>query len=87
MPSVHDRHGRFQQSLKSIVLSGTYDIDKVKDDLTHFEYYPPCSSSTFSYVNSVEVARMTDDGEDFTLQMDWGAMVVFGFEAFAADFC
>ena len=30
---------------------------------------------------------MADDGENFTLQTDWGAMVVFGFEAFAADFC
>ena len=30
---------------------------------------------------------MADDGEDFTVQTDWGAMVVFGFEAFAADFC
>ena len=62
-------------------------IDKVKDHLTHFENYPSCCPSTFSYVNSVEVARMADDGEDFTLQTDWGAMVVFGFEAFAADFC
>ena len=64
-----------------------YDIDKVKDRLTHFEHYPPCCSSTFSYVNSVEVTRMANDGENFTLQTDWGAMVVFGFEAFAADFC
>ena len=30
---------------------------------------------------------MADDGENFTLQTDWGAVVVFGFEAFAADFC
>ena len=30
---------------------------------------------------------MADDGEDFALQTDWGATVVFGFEAFAADFC
>lgn len=29
---------------------------------------------------------MGDDGEDFTLKTDWGAMVVFGFEGFAAGF-
>ena len=29
---------------------------------------------------------MGDDGEDFTLKKNWGAMVVFGFEGSAAGF-
>ena len=29
---------------------------------------------------------MGDDGEDFTLKTDWGAVVVFRFEVFAAGF-
>ena len=29
---------------------------------------------------------MRGDGEDFTLKTDWGAMVVVGFEGFAAGF-
>lgn len=63
-----------------------YCINKGKDDLTYIEHYPPCCPRAFSYVYSARVCRMRGDGEDFTLKTDWGAMVVVGFEGFAAGF-
>ena len=86
MSSVHDRYGRIQQSLECIIFSRIYGINMGRGDLTYFEHYPPCCPSTFGYVYSASVCRMGDDGEDFTLKTDWGAMVVFGFEGFAAGF-
>ncbi len=61
-------------------------IDKSEDDLTYVEHYPPCRASTLSYIYSARVRRMRDDGEDFTLNTDWGTMLVSGFESFAAGF-
>ena len=67
--------------------SRIYFINDGEDDLTYFEHHPPCRPSTFSYVYRARVCRMRDDGEYFTLKTDWGAMVVFGFQGFAAGFC
>ena len=61
-------------------------IHEGEGDLTYLEHYPPCCPSAFGYVDSAHVCRIGDDGEDFTVQTDWGAMVVFGFEGFAAGF-
>ncbi len=67
-------------------VSRLYGMSKGIDDLTYFEHYPPCSPSTFGYVYSAEVCRIGDEGEDFTLETDWGTMVVFGFKGFPAGF-
>lgn len=55
-------------------------------DLTYLEHYPPGCSGTLGYIYGTLVGRMGDDGEDFTVKTDWGAMAVFGFEGLAAGF-
>ena len=61
-------------------------MTKGEDDLTYFEHYPPCCPSTFGNVDSGRVCRTGDDGKDLTLKTDWGAMVIFGLDNFAAGF-
>lgn len=87
MSSVHGIYGMIHQSSEMHNFSRRDDIKKGRDDLTYFEHYSPCCPGTFSHVDSAQVCRMRDDGEDFTFQSDWGAMFISGFEGFAADFC
>ena len=91
--SIHDKHGTFHQSLEFRGSVGygymdiSYHVSRIsmcKDCLTYFEHHPPRCPRTFSYVYSAKICRMRDDGEDFTLKTDWGAIIVFGFEGFTA---
>ena len=81
---MHDIYGKIQQSFKTVTSALHAVSDWVGDDLTYVEHYPPRRASTFSNVHGAQVCRIGDNGEDFTLKTDWGAMVVFGFAGFTA---
>lgn len=81
---MHDRYGKIQQSFESVTSALHAVSDQGGDDLTYVEHYPPRRASTFSNVHGAQVCRIGEDGEDFTLKTDRGAIVVFGFASFAA---
>ena len=57
-----------------------------EDNLTYIKDHPPRRAGTFGHVHGAQVCRIGDDGEDFTLETNRRAKVVFGFEVFAAGF-
>lgn len=63
-----------------------YGMSRGKVDLTYVKHDPPSGASTFGNVYSTRVYRMRDDGQELTLKANWGAMVVFRFAGFAANF-
>ena len=79
-----DIYGRVQRSFIGVTSALHAVSDQGGDGLTYVEHYPPRRASTFGNVYGAQVGRIGDDGEDFTLKTDWGAMVVFGFAGFAA---
>ena len=85
MPPVHGRYGRIQQSFEGVISALHVISDQGGNDLTYVENYPPCRAHTFGNVYGAQICRIGDDGENFTLKTDWGAIVVFGFAGFAAD--
>ena len=83
---MHDKYERIQQSFVGVSSALHVLSERVGDDLTYVEHYPPGGASTFGNVYGAQVCRIGDDGEDFTLKTNWGAIVVFRFVGFAAGF-
>lgn len=69
-----------------MVSHGRYDSCSSIGSLTYIKHQPPYRSSALSHVDSSSILGISYESEDFGGKTDRVAVLVFGFEGFAAGF-